>query len=167
MASRTETYGSGRAVCAWRSSFSCALHADRCHDGIRNHDPLYRRRHPHRRHRRRRPRSAASASTGQVYRAGPTRGCGTVGGWTVAAGKTTTTCGLARSAARDFLARVDDDRIEYGDASPRRITGYSAKRGRSYRLENMGTTVTTSRMTASYEGHAGAATLLVRISTRL
>jgi hypothetical protein len=31
----------------------------------------------------------------------------------------------------------------------------------------MDTTVTTSRMTASYEGRAGAATLLVRISTRL
>jgi hypothetical protein len=109
----------------------------------------------------------ANASTGAVYHAGPTRGCGKVGGWTVAAGKTTTTCALARSAARDFLARVDYDRIDYGDASPLRITGYSAKRGRRYRLTNMDTTVTTSRMTASYEGRAGAATLLVRISARL
>src|SRR6186997_3379969 len=59
----------------------------------------------------------------------PTRACGKVGGYIVRSDQRTTTCGLARNAARNFLAGFG----ALGHA-PRYIHGHSPKTGLTYRL---------------------------------
>ncbi len=94
--------------------------------------------------------------------AAPLRGCGTISGWRIAADAETTTCGLARSATRNFLSRG-----ARGVGTPARIVGRSPKTGRLYRFRLARTTSTQTTSSSLYRGRAGEAVLRVRISSRI
>ncbi len=89
--------------------------------------------------------------------------CGTVQVLRVASDPRTTTCSLARSAARDLLAKT------YGESFPRSVEGYSAKTGRTYRLRTWEAMISRGdgRATAFYIGKAGQAWLVARFSLRI
>ncbi len=101
--------------------------------------------------------AAALAAPGPAV-AAPLERCGEVGGWTVKADGETTTCGLARSAARDFLRRLAD-----GDGAPDEIVGTSRKTDKPYRLTRRSSVTRPSKSIHTYLGRAGEAALRVRI----
>src|SRR5215218_7135414 len=59
-------------------------------------------------------------STAPDVAAAVLRSCGKLSGWSVHADRATTTCGLACSAARDFLRKLGD-----GHGTPEKIIGRS------------------------------------------
>ncbi len=94
--------------------------------------------------------------------AAPMRGCGVISGYRVAADAQSTTCGLARSATRDYLRRLGQ-----GNGVPGRIVGKSPKTGRRYGFRLARTTRTQTTGSSLYRGRAGAAVLRVRISSSI
>ena len=92
----------------------------------------------------------------------PVKSCGTVDGNAVASDPKTTTCTLARSAARSYTARG------WGETIPPVIFGHSAKTGKRYRFETWPTIQPRSngRVQVYYLGKAGKAGLIVRITVR-
>jgi len=86
----------------------------------------------------------------------PTRACGKVGGYIVRSDQRTTTCGLARNAARNFLAGFG----ALGHA-PRYIHGHSPKTGLTYRLRRATAAVRLTGSTYTYVGRTGQARLFV------
>ncbi|CAA9514212.1 MAG: hypothetical protein AVDCRST_MAG53-2962 [uncultured Solirubrobacteraceae bacterium] len=88
------------------------------------------------------------------------RSCGVISEYRVAADAQTTTCGLSRSAMRDFLRRASS-------GTPRSIVGRSPKTGRRYRLTRASVRRTQTTFTSLYTGRAGQAVLRVRISSSI
>ena len=104
--------------------------------------------------------AALLAGTAASAAAAATTSCGSVSGWKVSADPRTTTCGLARSATRDFLRRLGR-----GEGLPARIVGRSPKTGRRYRLRKTRDAGTQTTSDTTYTGRAGEAVLKVRIRT--
>jgi hypothetical protein len=94
--------------------------------------------------------------------AAPLRGCGVISGYRVAADAQSTTCGLARSATRNFIRKLGQ-----GFGTPTRIVGRSPKTGRLYGFGLARTTRTQTTSSSLYKGRAGAAVLRVRISSSI
>ncbi len=90
--------------------------------------------------------------------------CGSISGWTVRADSVATTCGLARSATRDYLRKLGRGKATN---PPLRISGTNPKTGRRYRLELYSTTSRPTSTTNTYTGRAGETTLRVRITEHL
>ena len=101
--------------------------------------------------------AAALAAPGPAA-AAPLKRCGEVRGWTVKADAETTTCGLARSAARDFVRELAD-----GDGAPDEIVGTSRKTGKRYRFSRRSSVTRPEKSIHTYLGRAGEAALRVRI----
>ena len=101
--------------------------------------------------------AAALAAPGAAA-AAPLKRCGEVGGWTVKADGETTTCGLARSAARDFLRKLAE-----GQGAPDEIVGTSRKTGKRYRFTRRSSVTRLRKSIHTYLGRAGEAALRVRI----
>jgi hypothetical protein len=102
--------------------------------------------------------AAASLAAPGFAAAAPLKRCGEVRGWTVKADAETTTCSLARSAARDFLRKLGD-----GEGAPDEIVGTSRKTGKRYRFTRRSSVTHPRKSIHTYLGRAGDAALRVRI----
>jgi hypothetical protein len=106
--------------------------------------------------------AVAGLATATSVAAADLRSCGKLSGWSVHAERATTTCGLARSATRDFLRKLGE-----GHGTPESIIGRSPKSGRGYRLTLRFTVTRPTSSASMYAGRAGDATLRVRITGHL
>lgn len=106
--------------------------------------------------------AAAVALAPATARAVTLRSCQSLSGYEVRVDPVTTTCGLARSAASDYIFRLG-----YGHGIPSSIVGWSAKTRSNYRFRLNGYRSGETWNSATYVGRAGDARLLVKITGRL
>lgn len=105
---------------------------------------------------------AAAVAAPPTALAGELRGCGSISGYVIQRDPVTTTCGLARSATRDYIARLGQ-----AQGRPDWVLGRSPKTRNVYRLYLRRYISTRTWNASTFVGRAGDARLVVKITATL